>query len=228
MARHGENIRKRIDGRWEARYQVYNPVKGRKTYRSVYGSTYEETKKKRADAVQAAGKESAPVSEYRSEEGMKPHMHTLFSQAADEWLEKVSDNRRHSTYIKYVNVYRIHLESILGSCPLSDMTDRKFQEKISDHLSREGLSDSIRKSVCCVANQILEFAGRKYSFHIPPLKPAAAKPVKRPVETFEKSEQFRLLVSIYNTMDKFKFATTHVSALSKELWLQRFVNFLKR
>ncbi len=27
MGRHGENIRKRIDGRWEARYQVLDPAK---------------------------------------------------------------------------------------------------------------------------------------------------------------------------------------------------------
>ncbi|MCI9141222.1 MAG: site-specific integrase [Lachnospiraceae bacterium] len=210
MARHGENIRKRIDGRWEARYQVYDPEKGRKIYRSVYGSTYEEAKKKRADALwaatQTAEKESALVSENISEDGVKSYKRTLFSQAANEWLEKVSDNRRHSTYIKYANVYRIHLEGILGSCPLSDMTDRKLQEKISDHLSKEGLSDSIRKSICCVVNQILEFAGRKYSFHIPPLKPATAKPVRKPVETLVKSEQLRLLASIYDTMDKSKIA----------------------
>ena len=47
MARHGENIRKRNDGRWEARYPVIDTEKGRKTYRSVYGSTYDEAKEKR-------------------------------------------------------------------------------------------------------------------------------------------------------------------------------------
>ena len=54
MARHGENIRKREDGRWEARYQMSDAAKGRKIYRSVYGSTYEEAKQKRADAVRMA------------------------------------------------------------------------------------------------------------------------------------------------------------------------------
>lgn len=51
MARHGENIRKRIDGRWEARYPMINMEKGRKMYQSVYGSTYEEVKEKRANAI---------------------------------------------------------------------------------------------------------------------------------------------------------------------------------
>lgn len=54
MARHGENIRKRNDGRWEARYPIIDAEKGRKIYQSVYGSTYEEVKKKRANALRAA------------------------------------------------------------------------------------------------------------------------------------------------------------------------------
>ena len=32
MARHGENIRKRKDGRWEGRYPVYSEEKGKKIY----------------------------------------------------------------------------------------------------------------------------------------------------------------------------------------------------
>lgn len=31
MARHGENIRKRKDGRWEGRYQVYDQESKRKS-----------------------------------------------------------------------------------------------------------------------------------------------------------------------------------------------------
>ena len=33
MARHGENIRKRKDGRWEGRYPVYSEEKGKKMRR---------------------------------------------------------------------------------------------------------------------------------------------------------------------------------------------------
>ena len=44
MARRGENIRKRNDGRWEGRYVVR--VDGRGQYRSVYAKTYLEVKEK--------------------------------------------------------------------------------------------------------------------------------------------------------------------------------------
>ena len=46
MARHGENIRKRIDGRWEGRYLIYSEEKGKHIYRSIYGRTYEEVREK--------------------------------------------------------------------------------------------------------------------------------------------------------------------------------------
>ena len=46
MSRHGENIRKRKDGRWEGRYAVYSEEKKKKIYRSIYGKSYEEVKEK--------------------------------------------------------------------------------------------------------------------------------------------------------------------------------------
>ena len=44
MARKGENIYKRKDGRWEGRYRL--PDTGRNPYRSIYGKTYHEVKEK--------------------------------------------------------------------------------------------------------------------------------------------------------------------------------------
>ncbi len=44
MARHGENIRKRKDGRWEGRYKTFDEKRGKYIYRSVYGKDYVETK----------------------------------------------------------------------------------------------------------------------------------------------------------------------------------------
>lgn len=46
MARRGENIRKRKDGRWEGRYKVGLKQNGNTRYASVYGCTYLECKNK--------------------------------------------------------------------------------------------------------------------------------------------------------------------------------------
>lgn len=205
MARHGENIRKREDGRWEARYQMSDAAKGRKIYRSVYGSTYEEAKQKRADAVRMAREMGQSATETASKKDT-PYIQLLFSQAAKEWLEEISVKHKYSTYIKYENIYRSHLEEISGSFTIFDMQGGEFQEKISDHLSKAGLSDSIRRSVCCVVNRILTYAGRKYSVHVPLLRLTAVKPVRKPIETFTKAEQSRILEYIYSTSNKYRTA----------------------
>lgn len=46
MPRKGENIYKRKDGRWEARY-IHHYENGKAKYKSVYGFSYAEAKAKR-------------------------------------------------------------------------------------------------------------------------------------------------------------------------------------
>lgn len=47
MPRKGENIRKRKDGRWEARYIKARDVNGKIRYGYLYGRTYREVKAKK-------------------------------------------------------------------------------------------------------------------------------------------------------------------------------------
>ena len=48
MPKRGENIRKRKDGRWEARYRNGFDKDGTPVYRSVYGKTYKEAKEEKS------------------------------------------------------------------------------------------------------------------------------------------------------------------------------------
>ena len=50
MARRGENIYKRKDGRWEARYPK-SCTDGHIVYGYVYGQTYSEAKSKRTQFI---------------------------------------------------------------------------------------------------------------------------------------------------------------------------------
>ena len=206
MARHGENIRKRNDGRWEARYLINDADNGRKIYRSVYGNTYNEAKEKRTRIVQAMEKMSCHESKDTLDTRDKACPQIMFSQAADQWLETIEGTNKASTYIKYKNVYKMHLKEIVGPCMLNDAAEQELEEKISDHLSEKGLSDSIKKSVFCVASRILEFAGTEYSIQVPILKQAAVKQARKPMHTFTKPELSRFLACIYNGPDLFKIA----------------------
>lgn len=55
MARRGENIFKRKDGRWEARVLEYRE-NGSKAYRSLYGKSYTEVKAKKEEYYGAVHK----------------------------------------------------------------------------------------------------------------------------------------------------------------------------
>lgn len=46
MPRHGENIFKRKDGRWEGRYISSYNENGKAIYKSVYSKTYSEVRRK--------------------------------------------------------------------------------------------------------------------------------------------------------------------------------------
>lgn len=195
MARHGENIRKRKDGRWEARYPVFDPNKNRNVYRSVYGNSY-AAKEKRTAAMWKAENPADSV----------PCTAVPFSRAAEEWLQETADKRKRSTYLKYRNIYRIHLEGIIGACLLSDAPKRDIPDKIYDHLSREGLSESICRSICCTARQILAYAEEKYSVCIPRIKLPESGQRTRRQKTFSRADQSRLLTAIRGKSDQFSAA----------------------
>ena len=51
MSRRGENIYRRKDGLWEARYVKEIDLTGKKKYASVYARSYQEVKAKRQNAI---------------------------------------------------------------------------------------------------------------------------------------------------------------------------------
>lgn len=208
MARHGENIRQRTDGRWEGRYKMFDENKRRYVYRSVYGGTYEIVKEKlfrsKFGPDTAARENQAQTEKRYTEREARSCVTILFSQAAQEWLADIADKRKHSTYVKYETVYRIHLAGIIGSCQLSNTAASEMQAKIFDHLSELALSESLQKSICGIANQILVFANRRYSVVVPTLEKPGIKQKYQPIKTFSKAEQAQLLSGIYSELNPFK------------------------
>ena len=109
MARHGENIRKRKDGRWEGRYSVYIEEKGKKVYRSLYGTSYEEVRERllmHKDLLKEGQKLCRELDSGRSQD-------VMFPDIAEQWLEHISHKNKVSTCVKYTLIYRKYLESML-------------------------------------------------------------------------------------------------------------------
>lgn len=105
----GENIFKRKDGRWEARYIKGYELSGKIKYGFCYGKTYKEAKEKvtRAKAALVSGK-PAPVSNTRHR----------FAYFCDEWFESGKSRFKESTCVKYKTMLEKHIKPRLGvSCP---------------------------------------------------------------------------------------------------------------
>jgi len=151
MEKHGENIRKRKDGRWE----------GHKQSRSVYAKNYTEVRDKLASA-----KENAPVS-----------VENTFHDAAEEWLETVRKQRKHSTYVKYQTIYHCYIREKLGAIALEALTQKAVNNLAA---SADETSSSIHKSIKNVTNQILRFVSVKYDVPACNFVCMVSKPASRP------------------------------------------------
>ena len=201
MARHGENIRKRKDGRWEGRYLVYSEEKKKKIYRSIYGKTYEEVREKltiKKNLFSEASEEKSPDSMYSAQIRSK---NIVLANVAQEWLAEIKEKRKTSTYTKYNLIYQNHIDTVFKDISLHDLSDNFVKEGISS-----SLSESVRKSIYCVLNQILKFASRQYSLTLLPLKLPVCEGYNRPAKVLAKKEQKKLISVLYSEMDIFKMA----------------------
>lgn len=209
MGRHGENIRKRSDGRWEARCIIYDTGKGKKVLKSAYGHTYEEAKQKRLLLLNQSRFAYAETEEGRKKPEQQMYQNLLFRAVAEEWMETVKRRQKASTHMKYSAVYHMYLEEPLGGIALGNITGFVVKEKIFDPLSnnrQSDISDSLQKSIYCVLNQILKYASTQYSISFPHIHKPVSGTCKNTIKVFTKSEQIKLFSAVYHQMNLFKMA----------------------
>ncbi|MBD5451082.1 MAG: site-specific integrase [Lachnospiraceae bacterium] len=195
MGRHGENIRKRKDGRWEGRYSLYDEGKEKRIYYSVYAKTYDEVKKK------LSVKKNLSKRLLTEEDKKQARKDILLDDAAMEWLAQIQQKRKRSTYVKYSLTYHNYIQKPFQGLKLTEITDILVSEKISSLLS-----DSVQKSIYCVLNQILKFASRKYYITLSFLNKPASDTRNSPVQVLSQKEQKNLILTLYCEMDLYKMA----------------------
>lgn len=156
MARHGERIHKRKDGRWEGRYKTGNSESGRTLYASVYGKTYAEAKQKLYDAEKGL-------------ENTKKNCHNkkLFAYAVEQWFLTNRQSFKKSTAHKYEYLIEKHILPVLGTTRLNNITtimlnefaDRKLEYGSLD--GNKGLSKSYVRSIMLIIDSVMKFAAQK-------------------------------------------------------------------
>lgn len=126
MARHGENIRKRTDGRWEARVIMDYSSNGKAHYKYLYGKTYREVKEKKNNLL----KQEHPFTQGQ------PVSSKTCGELFDEWLEFIRTDIKESTFSKYVFAVEKHIKPELGNLRICDLTteqlDRFIHNKLTD------------------------------------------------------------------------------------------------
>lgn len=186
MARKGENIRKRNDGRWEGRYRITDAEGAR--YRSVYAKSYLEVRDKLA-----LEKNTFLQRKELERAGMPPD---TFETVAEEWLESIRKSRKESTYLKYCVVYELHLAPFLANVEIQNLTEEMIAEAADDDFS-----DSTKRSIRCVVNQILRYAFSHYHMKEMHMDKIIATDMKEPVRVLNMSEQSKLLRYINQNKD---------------------------
>lgn len=153
MPRRGENIYKRKDGRWEGRYRAANQLSGKTKYRSVYGKSYQEVKRKllicktQSDHEASSGK--LTVTE-------------LFS----EWLSAVRNSVKESTFANYTMKINHHILPVFGTVPYELLTSAAVHDFITRKID-SGLSAKYVSDIIIILKSMAKYMKRVHGYRNP-------------------------------------------------------------
>lgn len=147
MSRHGENIYKRRDGRYEGRYVVGHTPDGHTKYGYVYGRQYQDVRiellRRKAEQLPARAGCGSRVT---------------LSQCAERYFsEELRCAVKPSSYQIYMCIYRKHIKPALGSVPVARITSGMVQEA-AELLLISGLSASTVRGVCRLLSNVMRYA----------------------------------------------------------------------
>ena len=155
MARRGNNIYRRKDGRWEGRFK---PL-GHGKYRSVYGKSYTETREKLIEAQKQVALPSQKCSLTVKE---------LFGL----WLAHIRYKVKESSYANYIMKLELHIYPAFGAMRFDGITTQHVNDFISEKLScgRLGggaLSAKYVSDIVVLLKSAGKFAEREYGYSNP-------------------------------------------------------------
>ncbi len=155
MPKRGENIRKRKDGRWEARYKKGINEAGVSIYGSVYAKSYREAKIKQQERIQ-------------EQQGQKrqetPKEKVLFGDMVNLWLDDNRIKLKRSTEYRYRSLIDAHIIPELGTKSLSDINGTFVNAYLANKLKNGrlnghgGLSGTYVRSIMLIIQSVLKYA----------------------------------------------------------------------
>lgn len=170
MARRGDNIHKRRDGRWEGRYKSGYKENGLAKYSSVYAYSYSECKRKLTEAQSNANRAPRITAN-----------NVFFSEVLYAWLYTNKVRIKGSTEAKYKNLIDSHIVPKLGGIMIyklnTDIINGFLNAKLKEGNLKHGsaLSPSYVRTMAIIIEASINYAITKGL--CTPLKSPINKPV---------------------------------------------------
>ena len=190
MARKGENIYKRKDGRWEGRYGAGRLPDGRSRYRSVYGKTYREVKDKllmkKREARLAGGKENTLPQGLTVRESVRL------------WMEENRTKWKESTLSTYRSIAEKHILPVIGRQAVSSFDEEAWRTYFDGlrgqacTVQGKKLSETYLHQIFILLSQIFHFLAKKYRCGRPELPPVTSSAKTQPHQPPEGRELKKL------------------------------------
>ena len=195
MSKKGENIYKRKDGRWEARYICSRDKNGNAKYGYCYGKSYQEAKNKQEKAM--ADLISFGLS-HKSKDDRR------FSSYCDEWIRFKKSEIKRSSYDKYLSVIEKYIKPQLGNITPDHLNSTIINNFGVSLLEEKSLSAKTVRDILTVTVSIIKYI----SIYCPYVKKPNVfypKITKNEARVLSKSEQQRLIEYLDTDLDEFKF-----------------------
>jgi len=183
VARKGENIYFRKDGRWEGRYIKGKKSDGRPVFGYVYGKKYGEVKSKLLSLKYR----------YCSQNSETNNFQGTLNDWVLNWFEDIAkSNIKRSTYSYYQGLIQHHILPLLGQIKLNQIKPSDMQQFI-DTLLKKGLRPNTVRGVFNLLNRILKKAADNRFLIINPCKDVILPKVEKPkIRILTMAEQQKL------------------------------------
>lgn len=196
MSKKGENIYKRKDNRWEARYIRGYRQDGTPRYGYCYAKTYRDVRQKvvQAKADLLAGKTQVSMRSSRR-----------FGAYCDEWLQINRSRIKESTYVKYRGVLEKHIKPRLGGCLVQALSTVVVEQFSHELLCEEALSPKTVKDILTVLHGVIKYTAKQFPEMVITPEIVYPKVPKNEMRVLSQSEQTRFMQYLLQDMDECKF-----------------------
>ena len=198
MARKGENIYKRKDGRWEGR-QIYSyNENGKAKYKYVYAHSYAEVRKKMKEA-------NTSLSSHKSK---ADNIEITFGELSTKWLERALLRVKDSTFARYFNLIEKHINPRIGKYKIYEINFELIEKHINDLLSngklsgQGGLSPKSVQDIFIIIKSILKYSNENHNIRFNEI---VLKKADNEMRVLTKQEQMKLNKFLLTNVDSMRF-----------------------